>query len=170
MNTQRLRNYLARLNRDDSGFTLVEVLTITVIIGILSAIAIPTLKAQASKGQGATAASDLRNAATSMESYLADPDHGTYGAASDLAGDQLTPSLSAGSTVVIVQHNDAAYCMALLRNTPVPTSFGGLQSTALRWFDSAAGGLQPVGTKSCPTTSAVASDWSTDIMSGPPSR
>lgn len=163
MSIQRLRDHIQRLRRTDSGFTLVEVLTISVIIGILSGIAIPSLRSQASKGQGATAASDLRNSATAMESYFSD--HGSYGTASDLAADELTPSLSIGTTVVIVQHNTSAYCMAVLRNSPMPATFAGLQSIALRWYDSGAGGLQPVGTTSCPTTSAVGSDWATDTMS-----
>jgi len=100
MNTQRLRNHVQRLRRDDSGFTLIEVLTVTVIIGILSSIAIPTLRSQTSKGQGATASSDLRNAATAMESYFSD--HGLYGSASDLATDEAHALALDRTTVVIV--------------------------------------------------------------------
>ena len=163
MNTQRLRDHFQRLRREDSGFTLVEVLTISVIIGVLSSIAIPTLRSQTGKAQGATGASDLRNAATAMESYFSD--HGSYGTASDLAGDELTPALSEGTSVVIVQHTSSAYCMAILRNAPIPGTVAALQSTAIRWYDSDAGGLQPASATSCPTTSSVASDWKTDVMS-----
>jgi prepilin-type N-terminal cleavage/methylation domain-containing protein len=156
-------NTLQRMRRDDSGFTLVEVLTVSAIIGILSSIAIPVLHSQTSKAQGATAASDLRNTATAMESYFSD--HGDYGSASDVVGENLSPELSKGTTIVIVQHSGTAYCLAGLRNAAMPSTYSNLQATALRWYDSAAGGLQPVGTTGCPTTTAVASDWPTDTFS-----
>jgi prepilin-type N-terminal cleavage/methylation domain-containing protein len=149
--------------RDESGFTLIEVLTISAIIGILSSIAIPVLRSQPAKAQGATAASDLRNVATAMESYFADK--GTYGSASELTADGVSASLSKGSTVVIVQHNGTSYCLAGLRNTAMPTTIAGLNTAALRWYDSSSGGLQPVGATGCPVTTAVASDWQTDIFS-----
>jgi prepilin-type N-terminal cleavage/methylation domain-containing protein len=154
---------LRKLQRDDSGFTLIEVLTVSAIIGILSSIAIPVLKSQTNKAQGATGAVDLRNTATSMESYFSD--HGVYPDVTDMGTDNITPNVSKGTTVVIVNHAGTAYCMAALRNTAVPSTFAGLQSAATRWYDSAAGGLQRVGTKSCPTTSAVAADWQTDVIS-----
>jgi type IV pilus assembly protein PilA len=154
---------LRNMQRDDSGFTLIEVLTVSAIIGILSSIAIPVLKSQTNKAQGATGAVDLRNTATMMESYFTD--HGVYPDATDLAADGITPNVSKGTTVIIVNHSGTAYCMASLRNKSVPSTFAGLQAIATRWYDSGAGGLQKAGTASCPTTSAVASDWQTDIIS-----
>jgi prepilin-type N-terminal cleavage/methylation domain-containing protein len=156
-------NTLRRMRRDDSGFTLIEVLTVSAIIGILSSIAIPIMKAQTNKGQAAAAVSDLRNTATAMESYFTD--HGTYGAASELAADGLSPAVSKGTTIVIVSHSGTNYCLASLRNTPMPTTVAQLQSKALRWYDSAAGGVQYIGATSCPTTSTIASDWQTDLIS-----
>src|SRR3954452_3806373 len=153
------------MKRDDSGFTLVEVATVCAIIGILSSIAIPVLQSQTSKAQGASASSDLRNTATAQEAYFAD--QGGYGSASDLiaAGESL--KLSKGATVVIVQHNGTSFCLAGLRNTPMPSTIGDLRTTALRWYDSASGGLQPAGATGCPVTTAVAGDWETDFVSGP---
>jgi prepilin-type N-terminal cleavage/methylation domain-containing protein len=160
--TEHLPMRQRRLHRDDSGFTLIEVLTVSAIIGILSSVAIPVLRTQPQKAQTATAGSDLRNVATAMESYFSD--QGTYGAASEVIADGVGPSVSKGSTIVIVQHSGTAYCLAGLRNTAVPATFPLLQSKALRWYDSAAGGLQPVGTTACPVTTAVASDWQTDFF------
>jgi type IV pilus assembly protein PilA len=158
-------NSLSRRERDESGFTLVEVLTISIIIGVLSSIAIPLLHSQTSRAQDATAASDLRNAATAMESYFSD--HGTYGGADELSNDDVAPTLSKGSTIMIMQHAGTAYCLAGLRNQPLPGSISDLQSSADRWYDSAAGGLQPQGATGCPVTTAVADDWQTDYLSRP---
>src|SRR4051794_26385285 len=102
------------LKRDDSGFTLVEVLTVSAIIGVLSSIAIPAFSSQTHKAQRASASSDLRNTATSMEAYFAT--QGTYGSASDLIAAGEEPTLSKGTTIVIVQHSGTGYCLAGLRN------------------------------------------------------
>jgi type IV pilus assembly protein PilA len=56
----------------DSGFTLVELLVVIVIIGILSGIAIPALAGQAKKGKVAELRSTLKNAATAEEELATD--------------------------------------------------------------------------------------------------
>src|SRR5579862_6420606 len=65
------RLYKAREERE-AGFTLIELLVVIIIIGILAAIAIPVFLNQRKKGYDAAAKSDLRNAATSEETYLTD--------------------------------------------------------------------------------------------------
>ena len=52
------------------GFTLIELLIVVVIIGILSAIAIPKFAATKEKAYLATMKSDLRNLVTAQEGYL----------------------------------------------------------------------------------------------------
>lgn len=71
---------------DDSGFTLVELITVMVIIGVLAAIAIPLFLNQRATAFQTQVKSDLHSAAIAEESYALHHD-GTYltnGTANDL--------------------------------------------------------------------------------------
>lgn len=57
--------------RKQSGFSLIEVLVVVLIIGVLAAIALPAFLGERSKGQDADAKSNARNLVASLESYYA---------------------------------------------------------------------------------------------------
>ena|ERR1043166_1154321 len=62
--------------RVESGFSLIELLTVVLIIGVLAFIAIPQFSTQRKRGFEATLRADLRNAASAEEAYFAQ--HRTY--------------------------------------------------------------------------------------------
>lgn len=60
------------MNEKDKGFTLIELLVVIIIIGILSAIAIPVFLNQRKKAVDASIKSDLRTVAEEVETYYTD--------------------------------------------------------------------------------------------------
>ncbi len=103
-----LQNSTARPNilRGSQGFTLIELLIVVVIIGILAALAIPKFANTKQKATVASMRSDLRNLATTQESYWVE-NRTYYGGVIPDPALQYNPTY--GVTVAIVNATDAGW-------------------------------------------------------------
>lgn len=80
---------LRQRSHSESGFTLVELLVVMLIIGLLAAIAIPAFFNQRDKAKDASAKEAVRTAQTAIETYSTDNNGSYAGAAIGLAANNL---------------------------------------------------------------------------------
>ncbi len=83
--------------QSESGFTLVELLVVMLILGLLAAIAIPAFFNQRTKAQDSEAKSTVKTAQTAIETYATD-NNGSYVGATRANLKTIEPTLSSASS------------------------------------------------------------------------
>jgi type IV pilus assembly protein PilA len=121
---QMLLKLRQRLARDESGFTLVELLVVMLILGLLVAIAIPTFFNQKQKANDADSKAMAHTAQTAIETYATDH-NGSYATAT-LAGLQAIEgtvdasvalsNLGATTYTITVTNPDTSHTFTIARN------------------------------------------------------
>jgi type IV pilus assembly protein PilA len=83
--------------QSESGFTLVELLVVMLILGLLAAIAIPAFFNQRTKAQDSEAKSTAKTAQTALETYATD-NNGSYAGATQARLKTIEPTLSSATS------------------------------------------------------------------------
>jgi type IV pilus assembly protein PilA len=106
-------------DKHDNGFTLIELLVVIIIIGILAAIAIPLFLGQREKAWRTQAVSDMKNAATAVESYATDTggDYSGVDGANESSLSLVGQGFRHGSLVAVsVESTANTYCIRGFHN------------------------------------------------------
>ncbi|PFG35647.1 prepilin-type N-terminal cleavage/methylation domain-containing protein [Flavimobilis soli] len=130
------------MQEKDKGFTLIELLVVIIIIGILSAIAIPVFLNQRKKAIDAGIKSDIRTIANEMETFYVD--NQTYVGAVTVNGDTVTLNGVTGTgNTVTLSDEDTVITVAPTAEDFVITGQNTTKGTGTTFtYNSAAGGLQ----------------------------
>jgi type IV pilus assembly protein PilA len=136
-----------KMNREEKGFTLIELRVVVLIIGILIAIALPTFLGARKRAQDRGAQSNLRNGVAAAKTFFTDKS--SYLGFDNLAGTAVEPSLKwvvaadpAGTVnnvdigvatktdLTLIAVSDSGQYFCLKDNTSTGTTFGQATSYA----------------------------------------
>lgn len=114
-------------SREEDGFTLIEILVVIMIIGVLTAIALPAFFNQRDKATDAQAKTNLVTAEKAIEAYFTD--ERSYATASMTAPNgptslrELEPSLNNAPMPTIAAQTTDTYSLEVLSTSSNPVTY-----------------------------------------------
>ena len=101
------------LIKEERGFTLVELLVVSLTIAVLAGIAVPAFLGQQAKASDTQAKSAVRNAASAIELFHAEK--GTYAGADNAALKAIEPSLNdvADANLTVTPNSTVGYTLTV---------------------------------------------------------
>ena len=116
----RIPKSIIHIRNEDAGFTLVELITVVVILASLALIALQSLTVFKSRAYNGIAQSDMKNILTAVTAGSADPDDDTSYSFADLEGPITLPdpiaqiSLSNGVKARYIIRTSSAFILSMI--------------------------------------------------------